>query len=704
MLRYSSKVACALGLCLVCLIVGTTLVAEPQVALTAGDSAQVARLVAESIEANHISQAAIDDSISAKLIEEYIKQLDPQKLYFLAADVEGFRKYRNELDDLVKAGNLEFATLVFDAYLARLKVQIELAHRLIDAPHDFTVDESMPIDAKDIPWAKTPEELDDRWRKRIKYDLLMTRLEKTPAVASKAPPGLVPPKKPEGPAKNEEEGRTRLHKRYRTIYDTIRKTEYDEVVEMFLTALCTAFDPHSSYMSPRTRNEFQIAMGLSLEGIGAALKVEDGYTVVAQIVPGGAAATDGRLKVNDKIVAVGNNSADFVDVVEMKLSKVVDMIRGKSGTRVRLKVMSAESNEIKVYELVRQKVELKSSEVKGEIIDVGSRITGARGRIGVINVPSFYRDFTGAESGDDDFKSTARDMRKVIREFQAKGGVDAMIVDLRYNGGGALSEAIDVSGLFIDEGPVVQVKTQKGKSKALYDEEPGVEFDKPLIVVTNRLSASASEIFAGVIHDYGRGLIVGDRTTHGKGTVQSVMSVGKPLLSIIKPQDLGALKLTIQQFYRVNGESTQNLGVSSDVVLPSLLDNMDLGESFLDNAMPFDQIPVIKYPKMGRVNPEMVASLRSASQKRVAADSEFQKVERDIEKYLARKLRKSVSLNEEELRKERVDEEQKTRDKADSSDDMTEGPIFPVNSYNNELLSITVDYLTQLREAKTARK
>lgn len=685
------------------LLVATTLVADQLASLGGGQSSNVSKLVCDMVEANHISQKPIDDASSAKLVDEFIKSLDPQKLYFLQADIDRFNKFRFELDDLIKAGNLDFATSVFDTYIQRLKERMDVAHKLIDAEHDFTVKEFMEIDAKDLPWPKSVDELNERWRKRIKYDLLLLNMEKATAAAD--PDAKEGEKPADGKKPVEQDPRKRLHKRYKTIYDALSKTEPDEVMEMYLTALCMTFDPHSSYMSPRSVREFQIMMGLKLEGIGAALQAEDGYTVVKTVVAGGAAAADGRLKVNDKIVAVANGNGEFVDVVEMKLSKVVDMIRGKAGTKVRLKVMTAATSETKVYELTRKQVELKSAEVKGEIIDSSKRIKGSKSRIGVIHIPSFYRDFQGAENGEDEFKSTARDVKKVLREFDSKGGVDAVIVDLRYNGGGALTEAIEVSGLFINEGPVVQVKDQKGKIKALFDDEEGVDCDKPLVVITNRLAASASEIFAGVIKDYGRGLIVGDRTTHGKGTVQNVTPVGRQqLLSVFKPQELGALKLTIQQFYRVNGDSTQNLGVPSDVALPSLMDNMDLGEQFLDNAMPFDHVNEVKHRRLSSVTPDMIPVIRDLSRKRIASNPDFQKTEKDIEKYLARKQRKTVSLNEEELRKERVEEEQKTRDKADSSDDMTEGPVFPDNSYNNEVLSITLDYLAQLQGARTARK
>lgn len=692
----------------VILLVGTTLLVARAEAIRPDPSKQpgnVAKQVCQMIEHNHMSQMQIDDKISERLVDQYIKDLDAQKMYFLQSDIDQFNLSRHDLDDAVKSGNVDFAYNAYNLYLQRLDERIAVAQKLIDMPQDFTVDEQMDIDPKTLPWAKTVEELNERWRKRIKYDLLLLKLDKTAFDKGLKTPKAVKPNDKEPAKTPEEEARNRLHKRYKTIKDSMHKTDPEEVLEMYLTALCTTLDPHSSYMAPRTLEDFRIQMELSLDGIGAALRSEDGYTVVASIVPGGAAATDGRLKAGDKIIGVSNEKGEIQDIVEMKLTKVVDKIRGKRGTKVKLQVITGATGETKEYELTRQKIELKSSEVKGEIIQTGTRLKGTASKIGVIHIPSFYRDFRGAESGENEFKSTARDTKKVLADFKAAGGVDAIIIDLRTNGGGALTEAIEVSGLFIDEGPVVQVKNQKGKVKALLDEEPGVDYAGPLVVVTNRLSASASEIFAGVIKDYGRGLIVGDVTTHGKGTVQSVMNVGRQILPIFDPPDQGALKLTIQQFYRVNGDSTQNLGVPSDVILPSLLDKMDLGEQFLDNAMAFDRIQPAAHERFGFVSPEIVSVLREQERKRIATNADFIKTEKDIEKYMARKQRKSVSLNEEDLRKERIEEEQKTKDKADEADSgFAEGPVFPDNSYNNELLAITLDYIKLLRETTTAKK
>lgn len=672
--------ALAIGLTVV---VATTMFAQQLSAKSPADQ-ETAKLVATMISKFHISQKPVDDRISAMLLSRYVKELDPQKLYFVKADVDKLADYREQLDDLLKAGKVDFGYEVFALYLKRLDERVAVAHKLIDAPHDFAIDESMAVDGDQMPWAADAKEANDRWRKRIKYDLLMLKLDK----------------------KTDEEARKQLHRRYDTVKNYAHATTDDEVLEMYLTSLAHCFDPHSTYMSPQTVEDFKIQMSLSLDGIGAALRSEDGMTVVAQIVAGGAAEKDGRLKVGDKITAVGQAEGEFQDVIEMKLNRVVRLIRGERGTKVRLRVLK-ESGETAEYMLVRQQIELKASEVKGEIIQVGDRIPDVKSRIGVINIPSFYRDFNGAQEGRDDFKSTTRDVQKVLKEFREKGGVDAVIVDLRMNGGGALTEAIEVTGLFIDQGPVVQVKEQNGKTKSHDDEEQGVQYSGPLVVLCNRLSASASEIFAAAIKDYGRGIVVGDTTTHGKGTVQNVMPVSNTMFRVLPGgKERGALKLTINQFYRVNGDSTQNRGVQSDIVLPSLIDHMDLGESFMENALAFDRIAAAQHAQYDMANPQMISAMKDASQKRVAADPKFQMREKDIERYLARKSRKTVSLNEETLTKER-DEDKAARDvekEEEERETKTDLPVFAKTEYNDEILHIAFDYASLLKAAKTAAR
>ncbi|MBC8291422.1 MAG: carboxy terminal-processing peptidase, partial [Planctomycetes bacterium] len=648
------------------LLVATTIFAQ-QLTRPSEEAAHTARVICTMVNKYHINHGEVDDSIAPKLFDRFVDLLDPQKLYFVASDLEEFEADRMKLDDQLKKGDVTFAYNVFNRYSDRVKERVDHAQRLVDLPHDFTVDEEMATNGEDLAWAKNQDEINERWRKRVKYEVLTFKLDD----------------------KDMEETRDRLHKRYRTIKRSIEDTESSEVLEMYLSSLTHCFDPHSSYMSPETLEEFRIAMQLSLDGIGAALRSEDGYTFVVSVVPGGAADKDGRLEVGDKIIGVGQETGDIEDIVEMKLSKVVGRIRGKRGSKVRLQCVKEDSGETVTYELIRQKIELKESAVKGEIINTKDR-TGREARIGVINIPSFYRDFKGAEEGLDNFKSTARDLQKVLLDFKDRGGVDAIIVDLRYNGGGALSEAIEVTGLFIDEGPVVQVKETGSRVKTLIDEIPGA-FNEPLVVVCNRMSASASEIFAGAIKDYRRGIVVGDQTTHGKGTVQNVMPVGLNMFSFFNNRkDRGALKLTINQFYRVNGDSTQNLGVKSDIVLPSLLDNMDVGESSLDNALAFDRIAASDFEKLAYVNGDVVGKLSKSSKKRIGEDEEFKEIQKDVKEYLDRKNRKTVTLNEEKLRKEREDD--KKKDDEDEDKDDEEGPVLPVTAYNDELLNIAIDY------------
>lgn len=665
------------------LLVATTIFAQ-QLAEPKSNDEKTARLVCNMIQQFHISRSKIDDQISSRLLKRFVKDLDSQKLYFTQADINEFQQLETELDDQLTEGDIGFAHSTFARFLQRLDERMLLADKLIDADHDFNIDESLATDADERSWAKSTAEMRERWRKRIKYELVSLLLEETPL----------------------DEARHQLHKRYHNIKHTMHQTEDHETLEIYLSALAHCFDPHSSYMSPQTLEDFQIAMRLRLQGIGAALRSIDGYTVVAKIVPGGAADKDGRLKVEDKIVGVGQEEGEIVDVVEMKLSKVVRFIRGDKGTIVRLKVKPADGGETSIYELTRRVIELKSAEVKGEIIRSGDRLKGTEARVGVINIPSFYRDFSAAQQGLENFKSTARDVRKVLRKFQDAGGVDVVVVDLRTNGGGALSEAIEVSGLFIDKGPVVLVKEKNGRPKPHNDDDPGMAYSGPLVVLCNRLSASASEIFAGAMKDYRRGIVVGDTTTHGKGTVQNVMPVGSRYFQFLKQPSRGALKLTINQFYRVNGDSTQNRGVRSDIVLPSILDHMDLGEAFLDNALAFHRIDAVKHDSAGQVTNDLIASLKDASRRRVGANPKFAELHEDIRKFIVRKERKSVSLNIDTLRAERKDDkknEDEDKDHGTKPEAEDEPPVFPEGHYNDEVLQIALDYVNLLKGLKTAK-
>ena len=654
--------------------------------------ATTARMAAELLNRYHVSGKSIDDEVSKRLFNRFFEALDPAKLYFEQADLNAFEKYRTELDDAVRRGDLTFVNAVYDRYQERLEQRVAFAQRLIDSEFDFTRDESIVSDPDDIAWAGSPAEMNERWRKRIKYDVLQLRLE------------------------DEElkDIRERLHKRYSNLLSIQQQIEPADKLEQFITALATTFDPHSSFMSEKTLEDFQISMNLSLQGIGAALQNEDGYVTVKQIIQGGAAEEDGRLGLEDKIIGVAQQGeAEFTDVVEMRIGNVVRLIRGDSGTTVRLQVMPADGGEVEVIELKRRKIELKDSAVRGEIYNLQDRLgTGVPPlKIGVINIPSFYRDFEGANAGVEGFSSTSRDVLKALQSFRDAGGVDAVVVDLRYDGGGALTEAIEVTGLFIDEGPVVQVKNPAGEVEVHRDERPDVAYNGPLMVLTNRLSASASEIFAGAIKDYRRGVIVGDQTTHGKGTVQNVMPVPpRQLFNLLGNASQGALKLTIQQFYRVNGDSTQNLGVRSDVVLPDMLDHMELGEQFLDNALEFDRIDAADYKPLSMAGPAIAAQLQRSSSARVSADQEFAKTLKRIARYERDKEKKTVSLNEATRRQERAELKALSDDDEDEDEDEAqpgpgEGPVLPESAYNDEVLRIAADYVQMFQNpAATAQR
>ncbi|MBD3672929.1 MAG: carboxy terminal-processing peptidase [Planctomycetaceae bacterium] len=686
-MKRMSSIRTARNLTLSVLILFVCALGAQQLVAEKSKDEQTAHNVCDMITRYHISKKRIDDTISEKLFNKYISDLDSQKLYFLKSDIDAYSAYKTNLDDLVKVGNVDFAYDVFDLFLKRLDERMEYADKLVDQEYDFTKDETAILDGDELDWAPSVEAINERWRKRVKFDLLSLKLDATPM----------------------DEARERLHKRYHLLKETMHQTEDFETFETYLSSLTHCFDPHSTYMSPQTLEEFQIQMRLSLQGIGAQLTSEDGMTVINKIIPGGAAAKDKRLEVGDKIVAVAQEEGEWVDVVEMKLSKVVRYIRGKAGTVVKLKVEKADSGESVVYELIRQKVELTESAVSGQIIDAKEWFpNGDPGRIGVIHIPSFYRDFSGAQAGREDFRSTSRDVLGVLQEFRKAGGVDAIMIDLRFNGGGALSEAIDVSGLFVGHGPIVQIKDSNGRVKSHDFDIDGLEdpvYSGPLLVVTNKLSASASEIFAGAIKDYGRGIVIGDTTTHGKGTVQNVVEVGASLFNFGNSDSSGALKVTINQFYRPNGDSTQREGVKSDIVLPSQIDHLDLGEASLDNAMAFDQVDPVERKQYGYATDKLIQQLTKASRQRVASSEHFQKLSEKIDRYLERKNRVKIPLKEEVLKAEREAEEKAEELAEDALEDATteddENP-FKKEPYNEELIHIAVDYLKSLENRKTA--
>ena len=644
---------------------------------------QIAMIVSTLLRREHISKRRMDDEISSRCLSTFLKTLDPMKIYFYQSDVDHFKQWDDDLDDMVLKGDISVGYTIFKTFLKRIDERVEVVDELLKEKYDFTKDENIITDRDSLAYPKNKEEAKERWRKRIKYDLLLQKTNKV----------------------EEKEAIEKLHKRYHSFAKRMKQTDSDELLEMYVTALTTGFDPHTTYMSPRTLENFQILMKLELDGIGAGLQQEDSYTTVTKIIPGGAADKDGRLKPKDRVVGVGQGeSGEIVDTVDMKLSDVVNMIRGKRDTKVRLQVIPEGSTEKKIITITRDRIELKDSEARGEVVTAGKKANGEPYKIGVINLPSFYMDMEAAQRGDAKFKSTTRDCRKIMEDFKAKG-VDAMVVDLRRNGGGSLSEAINLTGLFIDQGPVVQVKGSDGRRQAYSDYDKGMLWDGPLVVMISKYSASASEIFAGAIKDYGRGLVVGDKATHGKGTVQSLVNLGKRLVGgVAKPPKLGALKVTIQQFYRPSGASTQNRGVASDIEVPSLSSYLDIGESDLDYALAYEKVDEAPHARLGMVEREVISNLAAKSKERTAKSEDFQKVTRAINRYVERKKRKHVSLNEKKFladREEDEKEEDEDEDKTDKTDKTD--PIVDRNFYFEEVLNITVDYIRALDRQKVAR-
>jgi carboxyl-terminal processing protease len=638
---------------------------------------QITLAVRSYLEREHLTRRSIDDEIAGRWFDMFLTALDPMKMYFMQSDIDDFTRRKNELDDLVRRGNVDFAYDVYHRFISRIDQRLPQIEKLIQSPLDFTAPETIVVDRDDVSWAASEDEAADRWRQRVKYDMLIQKMEK------------VPP----------QEAQDKLLRRYRSFAKRMQKLTADELLETYLTSLTASLDPHTSYMSPGTLENFRISMRLELDGIGASLRSEDGYTTVAEIVAGGAADRDGRLEKKDRVVAVGQGTeGDLVDVVDMNLNEVVKLIRGKRGTVVRLKVIPAGQTAPKILDIVRDRIELKDSEARGEVIEEGEKADGSPWKIGVINLPSFYMDMAGASSGQADYKSTTRDCRRIIQQFK-KDQVDCIVLDLRDNGGGSLPESISLTGLFIDTGPVVQVKDADDRVQQYEDMEPGVEWDGPLVVMINKFSASASEILAGAIQDYQRGLVIGDEATHGKGTVQGLRDLGRQLFQRLpNAPSLGAIKITMQQFYRPSGASTQNEGVKSDVELPSISTHLDGGEADLDYALAFDRVSRASFESTGRVNSELVAALRKRSAARVAVDEDFGKLVDDIEKYKIRKQEKEISLVESDFVKhwnsfKSADEEEERLEEGGS----LERPIVKQDFYFDEAMRVTTDYLQALQ-------
>ena len=594
----------------------------------------IGALVTQFIQKSHYNDIAVDDALSSRVMDRYIESLDGNRMYLTQSDIDFFEQYRYELDDMIKSRPLDAVYDMFSVYRTRVRERFEFALQQLEHEPDFTVDEEYQFDRSEEPWATSREELDEIWRQRVKSDALRHALAD----------------------KTWEEAREILRKRYARLLRRMDQVNSDDVFEGFMNAVAHTLDPHSSYLSPRNSEEYRIQMSLSYFGIGASLQPDDDYVKVIGIIPGGPADIDGKLKANDLITGVAEGSdGQMVDVVGWRLEDVVDLIRGPGDTVVRLQIIPADAlpgSGEKEIALTRGQVKLEEQAAKSDIVTIPR--DGREWRIGVIEVPSFYRDYRALSSGDKNYTSTTKDVKRLIGELE-KEGIDGLVMDLRGNGGGHLTEATALSGLFIDNGPVVQLRNSSGRISRLDDPDPvpRVAYDGPLAVLVDRFSASASEIFAAAIQDYARGVIIGQQT-FGKGTVQNLYTLDQ----YMQPEgddSFGQLTLTIGKYYRVTGESTQHRGVNPDIPLPSAIDAEQVGESVRDSALPWDTISTTRFAA-GEPLDTTIQSLIVSHGERAKDDPNYrwlQGVVQDVEEANARK---TMSLNIDVRKAEREEE------------------------------------------------
>jgi carboxyl-terminal processing protease len=587
----------------------------------------IARQVGALLEDNHYSQQRIDDAMSPRVMDKFLDGLDGQRSYFLASDITEFQAYRLRFDDMIRTGDLEPAYAMFARYQQRNRERIRHALSLLDQEPDFTRDETFEFDREKSPWPATPAELDELWRKRVKNDAISLLLT----------------------GKTWDEAREVLRTRYDRVLKRADQVKPEEVFEVFLNSYANTFDPHSSYFSPRNSEEYKIQMSLNYEGIGASLQLIDDYVTIMNLIEGGPAAASGALSVNDRITAVGQGKqGPMTDVVGWRIDDVVQLIRGKGGTLVRLQILpvgAAPGSPERVVEFTRGKVTLEAQAARKELKTINRGNTEYR--IGIINVPGFYSDYDGQRAGDKNYRSTTRDVRRLIEELKTEK-IDGLVVDLRGNGGGFLPEAQSLTGLFVDQGPVVQVQFSNGEREVLDDPDAGIAYDGPLVVVIDRFSASASEIFAGAIQDYRRGVVVGQRS-FGKGTVQNLVPLSRWSARPVN----GQLTVTIGKFYRVTGESTQHRGVEPDVELASPIRLKDVGESALDDALPWDRIDRAEFRALDTRLPS-IAKLALEENARQKRDPDYRWLVEDIAALNRLRDQSAISLNLEKRRAERT--------------------------------------------------
>lgn len=635
-----------------------------------------AKVISVLLANYHFQKLQLNDSLSSAIFDAYLKALDNNRSYFLASDIASFEKYRNQIDDLTGSENVSPAFVIYKVFRKRFHERMNyVTTQLVNKEFDFTKDEYYDYDREKLPWAKTPQELNDIWTKSIKNQALSLKLSG---------------KKPEEISKV-------IRERFDRYIKSSNQTTSDDVFEVYMNAIAEAYDPHTNYLSPRATDMFNQDMNQSLEGIGARLQTDGDYTKVNEILPGGPAEKSDLIHANDRIIGVGQGATgEVVDVVGWRIDDVVKLIKGPKGTQVRLQILPAESGisgQPVLISLIRDKVKLEDTKPKKKIVETTQN--GKKLKLGTIIIPSFSMDFAAYQKGDPDYNSTTRDVKRLLTELQAEG-VDGIVLDLRNNGGGSLMEAISLTGLFIKNGPVVQVKSSTSRTaEVLTDDDPSITYNGPLVVLTNRFSASASEIFAGAIQDYHRGVIVGE-STYGKGTVQSVV----PLDKYIQDEGVGSLKVTLQKFYRATGSSTQHKGVTPDIKLPSALSAEQFGESSNANALPWDEIKSALYQRTPMVNDKVLTGLNRSYKERLKSDPYLNKFVNETNETRRNIEQKRISLNEATRKKEMEDAElrkaanHKMDVKLDGEGRPVSAPLQLDDEYLREGLIILSDLIT----------
>ncbi|WP_420868189.1 carboxy terminal-processing peptidase [Collimonas pratensis] len=620
----------------------------PPVLTPLQQQAQAAHLSAQFLTRFHYKPVKLDDALAEKILNRYVKSLDPEKFFFIQSDIDQFTAQAGKLDDAIYKEDLSIPFSIFNLYQQRIVDRLSYARELLKQGFDFSQKEDYAFLRDKEPWPKTEAESRDLWRKRVKNDWLRLKLA----------------------GKKDAAIRDTLSKRYENSLARAYKYKSDDVFQIFMNAYATSIEPHTDYLGTTAAADFDIAMKLSLVGIGAVLQERDEYTTIRELVPGGPAQLSGKIAVGDRIVGVAQGQGPMTEVVGMRIDDVVKLIRGAKDTVVKLDILPADAGpdaKHKLLSLVRNKISLEQQAAKKTILSVKSG--DSTRKVGVITLPAFYEDFDARGKGDKNYRSASRDVAALLNELK-KEKVDSVLVDLRNNGGGSLTEAVDLTGLFVGKGPIVQQRNARGEVNVEADDRSTPVWSGPLAVLINRGSASASEIFAAAIQDYGRGVIIGEGS-FGKGTVQTMVNLDQ-LAHNDKPK-FGELKMTIAQFFRINGGTTQLRGVTPDVSLPGFSDTENFGESSYDNALPWSEVKAADYAKLGDIK-DLVPQLKIRHDARVEKDKDYQRFVEDVTEVNTLRKKRSISLNEADRRAEMTQQEARLQARAkDTASDAAKG-------------------------------